>query len=107
MRRKVCSPFPAQNGKLTKAENVNLPVQHRDGNSLTFPADDKTKFLDGSCETIKLGDFNTGDSVAGRGTLKNGVFVAAELRKAQAYPRMPRLRLGPAVPFGRASDPGR
>lgn len=94
-------------GQLTKIENAKLTVQRPDGGTQVIEVDDKTRFLDGHGETIKLADFKTGDRVAGTGALKNDVFVATELRRAQADSPLPPPPPPPPPRLGRRDEQGR
>jgi hypothetical protein len=55
--------------------------------------DANTKFVGEHGDAIKLADFKGGDKVAATGTIKDGVFVAAQLNKIPAGPGAP-----PALP---------
>jgi len=51
--------------------------------------DANTKFVGDHGDTITLADFRTGDQVAAVGTVKDRVFVAAQLAKLPPRPGMP------------------
>lgn len=77
-------------------DNARITVKRPDGISQTIQADESTSFkrggrreqaagnespaADATAESITLADIKTGDFVGGRGSVKNGMFVPAELR---------------------------
>jgi hypothetical protein len=67
-------------GKITalNADDAKITVQRPDGKTATIQADENTSFRKGR-DSITLADIKVGDSVTGRGALKNGVFTPATL----------------------------
>ena len=82
-------------GELKKLEKTNLTIAKPDGVEQLVAVDANTTFVGDGGAAIKLADFKTGDKVAATGTLKDGVFVAAQLAKmpsgAGAPPPLPPL----------------
>jgi hypothetical protein len=94
-------------------DNARITVKRPDGVSQTIQADEGTSFKRGGRgaqmamngntapanasnggESITLADVKTGDMVMGRGAVKNGIFVPAELRVMNATARGPGQRRG-------------
>ena len=66
-------------GELQKVEKTNLTIAKPGGAQQLVAVDANTKFVGDGGQAIKLTDFKAGDKVAATGTLKDGVFVAAQL----------------------------
>ena len=78
-------------GELKKIEKMKLTLTKPDGVEQAVAVDANTKFFGDHRDAIKLEDFKTGDKVAATGTLKDGVFVAAQLAKIPPAPEPPPL----------------
>jgi hypothetical protein len=67
-------------GKITalNADDAKITVQRPDGKLATVQADESTSFRKGH-DSITLADIKVGDTVTGRGAIKNGVFTPATL----------------------------
>ena len=85
-------------GKITKIDDVNITVLRPDNVSQTFTVDENTSFRRAgggggrgagaaaggapaapAGEAITLADFKVGDTIAGRGAVKDNVFLASQL----------------------------
>lgn len=82
-------------GQLKNVEKTKLTIAKPDGVEQPVAVDANTKFVGEHGDAITLADFKTGDQVAAIGTLKDGVFMAAQLAKVPAGPGAPPL---PPVP---------
>lgn len=76
-------------GQLTKVEKTKLTLAKPDGMEQAVAVDANTKFIGDHGAAIMLADFKTGDKVAATGTLKDGVFLAAQLAKIPSPPGTP------------------
>jgi len=67
-------------GKITalNADDAKITVQRPDGKLATVQADESTSFRKGH-DSITLADIKVGDTVTGRGAIKNGVFTPATI----------------------------
>lgn len=65
-------------GKVEKIEELKLTIARIDGQTQVIEVDENTSFKKQG-ESITLADIKVGDTVMGRGALKNGVFVPATL----------------------------
>jgi hypothetical protein len=74
---------------LKKVEKTELTIAKPDGVEQSVAVDANTKFLGDHGQAITLADFKTGDQVAAVGTLKDRVFVAAQLAKVPSGPGAP------------------
>ena len=66
-------------GEVKSIDGTNLTIAMPNGQTVTVAADENTSFKKGR-DSITLADIKAGDHIMGRGTLKNGTFVASELR---------------------------
>ena len=66
-------------GEVKSIDGTNIVVAMPNGQDLTVAADENTSFKKGR-DSITLADIKVGDRVIGRGAVKNGTFVASELR---------------------------
>lgn len=82
-------------GQLKNVEKTKLTIDKPDGVEQAVAMDGNTKFVGDHGDAISLADFKTGDHVAATGTLKNGVFVAAQVAKLPTGPVTP----PPSPPF--------
>lgn len=80
-------------GEVKKLEKTKLTLAKPDGVEQAVAVDANTKFVGDHGEAITLADLKSGDKVAATGTVKDGVFVAAQLTKIPAGPGAP-----PALP---------
>lgn len=69
-------------GEITAINGTQLTIQRPDGVSQNITVDENTSFRKDN-ESVTLADFKVGDRVFGRGELKNGVFVPAQLNVGQ------------------------
>jgi len=76
-------------GQLKKVDKTELTIAKPDGVEQAVTVDANTKFVGDHGDTITLADFRTGDQVAAVGTVKDRVFVAAQLAKLPPRPGMP------------------
>jgi hypothetical protein len=76
-------------GQLKKVEKTELTIAKPDGVEQRVAVDANTKFVGDHGAAITLADFKPGDQVAAIGTLKDGVFVAAQLAKVPSGPGAP------------------
>jgi len=76
-------------GQLKNVERTKLTIAKPDGVEQAVAVDTNTKFVGDHGDAISLADFKTGDHVAATGTLKDGVFVAAQVAKIPAGPGTP------------------
>jgi hypothetical protein len=76
-------------GQLKKIEKTQLTIGKPDGVEQPVSVDANTKFVGDHGDAITLADFKTGDQVAAIGTLKDGVFAAAQLAKVPSSPGAP------------------
>lgn len=88
-------------GKITAVEGTKITVERMDGVSQTIAVDENTSFHKHR-DAITLADFKVGDPISGRGALKDGVFVAAQVN----YGAMGMGR-GPGGPGGPGEMRGR
>ena len=65
-------------GEVKAIEGVKITVHRPDDQDQTIQADENTSFRKGG-ESITLPDIKVGDTVMGRGELKDGVFVPSQL----------------------------
>lgn len=84
-------------GQLKNVEKTKLTIAKPDGVEQPVAVDANTKFVGEQGAAITLADFKTGDQVAAIGTLKDGVFTAAQLAKVPSGPGAPPP---PPVPNG-------
>lgn len=68
-------------GKLTRMDKTKLTISRPDGVQDSVVVDANTRFVSDSDQAITLAEFKIGDQVVATGTLKEGVFVAAEFGK--------------------------
>jgi len=66
-------------GEVKAIDETKLTILRPDGQTQTIEVDENTSFHKGR-ESVTLADIKVGDHVGGRGALKNGVFVASDLR---------------------------
>jgi len=66
-------------GEVTKIDETKLTVKRPDGVEQVIEVDDDTSFKNSKRESVTLADVKVGDHVMGRGALKNGTFVPAEM----------------------------
>jgi hypothetical protein len=66
-------------GEITKIDETKLTVKRPDGVEQVIEVDDDTSFKNSKRESVTLADVKVGDHVMGRGALKNGTFVPAEM----------------------------
>lgn len=66
-------------GEVTKIEETKLTIKRIDGETQVIEADENTSFRNNKRESITLADIKVGDKISGRGELKDGVFVPANL----------------------------
>jgi hypothetical protein len=66
-------------GKVTGIVETRITIHRIDGASQTISVDENTSFRSRR-ESVTLADVKVGDNVNARGQVKDGVFVAAELR---------------------------
>jgi hypothetical protein len=76
-------------GQLKNVEKTKLTIAKPDGVEQAVAVDANTKFVGDHGDAITLADYKTGDHVAATGTLKDGVFVAAQVAKIPAGPGTP------------------
>lgn len=76
-------------GQLKNIEKTKLTIAKPDGVEQAAAVDANTKFVGDHGAAITLADFKTGDKVAATGTLKDGVFVVAQLAKVPSGPGTP------------------
>jgi hypothetical protein len=88
-------------GKITaiNPDDAKITVQRPDGKLATIQADESTSFRKGR-DSVTLADIKVGDTVTGRGALKNGLFTPATLVVFD-----PNARRGPRNNGGDASKP--
>jgi len=67
-------------GEVKNIEETKLTLLRPDGQTQVIEADENTSFRNGNNESITLADIKPGDHVAGRGEMKNGIFVPQVLR---------------------------
>jgi hypothetical protein len=85
-------------GQLKNVEKTKLTIAKPDGVEQQVAVDANTKFIGEHGAAITLADFKTGDQVAAIGTLKDGVFVAAQLAKVPSGPGAPPSPPSPPSP---------
>ncbi len=71
-------------GELIKIDGTNLTVKKPDNTEQVIEVDDDTSFRNERRESMTFPDVKIGDFVRGRGAVKSGVFVAAELYAGRA-----------------------
>ena len=86
-------------GEVKSINETNLAILRPDGQTQTISVDENTSFKKGR-ESVTLADIKVGDHVGGRGALKNGTFVASELRVGGPG-------MGPGMGMGRGRGEGR
>jgi preprotein translocase subunit YajC len=79
-------------GKITAINDLTLTIERPDKKTQTIAVDENTSFQKHR-ESITLADIKVGDTVASRGALKDGNFVATELTVVE--PRNRPLGAGP------------
>lgn len=72
-------------GEIKSIEGTSLAVLRPDGQTQTIQVDENSSFRKQD-QSITLADFKPGDHVFGRGEVKNGTFVAAELNWGDPQP---------------------
>jgi len=77
MREQLGKKFIA--GEVAKIEETKLTIKRIDGETQVIEVDENTSFRNSKRESITLADVKVGDRVAGRGDLKDGIFVAGSL----------------------------
>ena len=66
-------------GEVLKIEETKLTIKRPDGVEQVIEVDEDTSFKNSKRESVTLADVKVGDHVRGRGALKAGTFVPAEL----------------------------
>jgi hypothetical protein len=66
-------------GEVTKIEGTKITIKRPDKVEQTIEVDDDTSFRNSRRESVTLADVKVGDRVGGRGSLKDGTFVASIL----------------------------
>jgi len=66
-------------GEVTKIDGVKLTIKRTDGVEQVIEVDDDTSFRNMRRESVTLADVKIGERVAGRGEVKNGIFVPTVL----------------------------
>jgi hypothetical protein len=82
-------------GKVQKIDELKLTIERPDGQVQVIEVDENTSFKKQG-ESITLADIKVGETVMGRGALKNGTFVPATLNVGMS-PGM-RMMMGPGAP---------
>jgi hypothetical protein len=76
-------------GEVKNIEETKLTILRPDGQTQVIQADESTSFRNDKGESVTLADIKPGDKVAGRGELKDGVFVPRMLRIGVQFPMRP------------------
>lgn len=76
-------------GEVKKIEDTKLTILRPDGQTQVIQADENTSFRNDKNESVTLADVKVGDHVAGRGDMKNGVFVPQTLRVGVQFMQRP------------------
>ncbi|NYF79295.1 hypothetical protein [Granulicella arctica] len=112
-------------GKVQAIDELKLTILRPDGIVQVIAVDESTSFRKGrprqsmngqasdsdasdsasNAESVTLADIKVGDNVAGKGALKNGVFVPSQLSVMDASQQRRRRPDGSATGSGSASDP--
>ncbi len=88
-------------GKVEKIDELKLTIARPDGQTQVIEVDENTSFKKQG-ESVTLADIKVGDTVMGRGALKNGTFVPATLNVG--LPPAMRMMMGPGGPQGNAPE---
>ena len=79
-------------GEVMKIEETKLTIKRPDGVEQVIEVDDDTSFKNSKRESVTLADVKVGDHVMGRGALKDGTFVPADLRVGLPQPMSFRMQ---------------
>jgi preprotein translocase subunit YajC len=74
-------------GEVKKIEDTKLTILRPDNQTQVIEVDENTSFRNNANESVTLADVKVGDHVAGRGEMKNGVFVPQVLRVGVQFPQ--------------------
>jgi len=73
-------------GEVKSINETKLTILRPDGQTQVIEVDENTSFRNDKGESVTLAEVKIGDRVAGRGELKNGVFVPRVLRVGVEFP---------------------
>lgn len=85
-------------GEVKSIDETKLTILRSDGQTQTIEVDENTSFRARRDQSVTLADIKVGDHVAGRGEMKDGVFVPQVLRVGGAPMKMTRDDTSHPVP---------